>query len=278
MERPRVESRLRRALGAGSKRLRIATKVRSPIFTKMFLSCLRHCLAHAKRTSGRILRHVHYFYRCGDWPSFAARQVAARSAPMAERSIVGSLRALTVMLSLSSCSFPIDQSIFAQSPKEMLSTILRLYDLNAGTKVDEYARILGGRLKLTYEDWEHFFPAQRYTLDGSTENYGVELEIYGLGGTMRNPGTRVLIRMFGLNRLACIPRADIDALRSVSFQILKPLPPPAPQIGYSVVRPHNPQAPYPYRIMNVSYDWRGAEPCVNVVLLDFSPISDGWGH
>lgn len=212
---------------------------------------------------------------CSSEQSLGVWKYAARIMSLVAPIIVGTLLALTFILSLSGCTSQPKKSILLQSPKEILSTALRVYDLNAGTNVNEYAHALGSHFKRALEHTKDPIPFERYILDGSTDKYGVELNIHGLGpARTQNPLKRVEVHMFGLDQIACIRKADIDGLASAGFQILEPLPPPAPQIGYSVIRPDNPHD----RIMNVSYAWQIAETCVWGITLDFQPISDRWGH
>ena len=201
---------------------------------------------------------------------FAKRLSAAANVRPA---VAGVLLVIAAAAPLLGCSTESRASFFARSPKEMLSTVLRLYYIDPGTKLNEYERILGARFELTQDYKTGLIPFESYTLEGSTKVYGIGLEISGMSRGP-NPPKKVDIRMFGLDRLTCISKSDIDSLASRGFQILNPLPIPAPQIGYSVVRPDNPHD----RIMNVGYSEQTPERCVNYVLIDFQLVPDGWGH
>jgi hypothetical protein len=155
----------------------------------------------------------------------------------------------------------------------MLSTILRLYFMEPSTKLDEYGRILGADFKLKRDYKLDPLSFELYILDGSTDEYYIELKINGLKSAPSRPKFLDIL-MVGLSHLTCIPKSDIYNLALKGFQIVNPAPIPAPQIGYSIIRPDKPHD----RALNIAFSTQPPENCVNYVLINFQMVPDGWSH
>lgn len=176
---------------------------------------------------------------------------------------------LTVACLQGACAPQARTIFFHQTSSEMLESVRLLTQLEGETRLRDYEYVFGGKLLLSVDSISERIPLQTYELAGSTSDYGVQLELHAMGSNP-NTGKAVIIHLYGLSKLTCIPMSDLETFASTYYEILRP----TEAMGFTFI-PRERRADL---IVGASRLQTPTGTCVGSFVVAYSPKSNLWGH